>query len=328
MPGHGSTMRADRQDGRGFTLVELLVAVSVVVILIGLSMPMLTMAKRVAGATNTRSLLQKVDAALGLFRNDAGGYPYVPWSTAANAPPLSDGGPPANRLAYHLGHDMTSTEMADLRADIDAAGTAYESGGSACIPAADINQPRSDLWSGDITAWTVWQGVFAAHLNKLAKTWATGNVMVGNVSVRKPVKNGSNPWKDGTALIANPRSRGFASDYLGGDLPARNVAGDDLLDMWGRQLVYVCPVSPGTVGYTPEGSGSNQIAVDWFGFAPRSGRAATSDLDSDVRTQASARFVYEPELWSAGPDGRFESHRPELANRDNIAPQNYQKGLR
>ncbi len=49
---------------------------------------------------------------------------------------------------------------------------------------------------------------------------------------------------------------------------------------------------------------------------------------SDRRFYAAPGFELEFELWSAGPDGRFAWMRDEAANRDNVAGDLYDQGLR
>jgi hypothetical protein len=68
------------------------------------------------------------------------------------------------------------------------------------------------------------------------------------------------------------------------------------------------------------------VREDWYGLGT-AGRAATTALASDLGTTASAAFVTQPELWSAGPDGRIARQRNHRDNRDNLAAGAYLTGL-
>jgi len=133
--------------------------------------------------------------------------------------------------------------------------------------------------------------------------------------------------------------QGWRADYLvdafkvravgsqSGNLsPDRNV----ILDVWGNPLVYVCAVSPGARAY--QQAGSNEDSVHGvpdehrYGMEPK-GRTATTLLHSDIRSTAAAGFVLEFELWSCGPDGKFDVMRDASANTDNISALPYNKGL-
>lgn len=326
MGGHGCIMRVDRgMDGMngGFTLIEVFVVVSIVILLVGMLTPMLIMAQREAAKTNTRSLMQKVSGGVNMFRLDVGGFPYQAWDVKANPPPAADLSPPVNNLAYRLCRDLTAGEMANLRADINTAGDAYESGGAAFIPASSFNMPKSTNWVGSYST-----TMGSLQINRVAKQWATANVMVGNVQVGMPTKSGSDPWVYGASLLIKPMSNGYASDYLSRDVPVKNISGDAIVDMWGNSLVYVCPVQPGVESFLPEGVGFNFLDTGWFAMAPRSFRRATLSVDSDIRDSAAERFIAQPEIWSAGPDRLLSSRRPEAVNKDNIAAFEYNKELR
>ncbi len=305
--------------------MELLAVMAVISVLVGMSMPLLSFARRQANRTNTTSLMRKVDGGLRLFRIDHGGFPYREWSEAVNPPPASNGFPPENLLAYHLCHDLSDTERTNLQTDVDAAGNAYEVGGLARIPSTDYNAQSYTSWTSTNTGTA---RVSAFHLNRLARQWARTNVMIGNVEIRRTVKSGSSPWIEGGRILTAPTTKGCAIDYLSHDIPVRNRANDAILDLWGNPLIYICPVQPGVVGYFGENIGSDMINTAWFGFSPRSRRTATTALDSDMRATAGNRFVFQYELWSAGPDGLMTSLRTEAENRDNIQAEDYLRDLR
>jgi prepilin-type N-terminal cleavage/methylation domain-containing protein len=59
----------------GFTIIELLTVMSIIVILIGLLVPALNMAKRYAKTVRQRAQFHSIDAAIELFSNEFEGYP-------------------------------------------------------------------------------------------------------------------------------------------------------------------------------------------------------------------------------------------------------------
>ena len=60
--------RAGRR-GTGFTLVELLTVVAIIMLLIGILIPTLSRAREQAKATATRAILKAVGEGLDMFRN-------------------------------------------------------------------------------------------------------------------------------------------------------------------------------------------------------------------------------------------------------------------
>jgi prepilin-type N-terminal cleavage/methylation domain-containing protein len=68
----------------GFTIVELLTVMSIIVILIGLLVPALNMAKQYAKKLKQMAMFHSIDAALELFNNEFDGYPP---SGALDPPP-------------------------------------------------------------------------------------------------------------------------------------------------------------------------------------------------------------------------------------------------
>lgn len=85
---------------RAFTLIELLIVVTIVVALMGMLSVMLGIAQRSGRVTNTRATLMKVDQSLRLFKIDMGVYP---WQTDLGVPPAEPvqwGNNLAKRLAW------------------------------------------------------------------------------------------------------------------------------------------------------------------------------------------------------------------------------------
>jgi len=74
-----------------FTIVELLTVMSIIVILIGLLVPSLNMAKRYAKKVRQAAQFHSIDAAIELFNNEYDGYPPSD---------AMDGAPPGNKEPY------------------------------------------------------------------------------------------------------------------------------------------------------------------------------------------------------------------------------------
>lgn len=168
-----------------------------------------------------------------------------------------------------------------------------------------------------------------------------------------------------TKLIASPASAaspGWSDNYLAGELEAWTVQGDTIMDVWGNPLIYVCQVLPGCKPALAKpfiGSGYVLRYIDPgnYGLAA-SGRRSLAPYDnytqqalaadtatdpdtgaarlpdpanpyaSDIRYYAGDNFTMEPELWSAGRNGKFAWRRDDAVNSDNIPARNYLQGMR
>jgi type II secretory pathway pseudopilin PulG len=67
-----------------FTIIELLTVMSIIVILIGLLVPAMSMAKQYAKKLKQMAMFHSIDAAMELFNNEFDGYPP---SGALDPPP-------------------------------------------------------------------------------------------------------------------------------------------------------------------------------------------------------------------------------------------------
>lgn len=154
---------------------------------------------------------------------------------------------------------------------------------------------------------------------------------------RGPVLDGSSVPDPVNAPGQGP-VQGWRAEYLADVLRQRtspDAPGDlsmdrrTILDLWGNPLVYVCTAAPGVRGYSHIGNINGGAGIDErrYGMGPREREAADS-LHSDIRATAAKPYVFEFELWSAGPDGKFDVMRDAAANRDNIAIIPYTRGLR
>lgn len=153
---------------------------------------------------------------------------------------------------------------------------------------------------------------------------------------RGPVLDGSSVSDPINAPGQRP-VQGWRAEYLADVLRQRQSAdgpGDlsvdrrTILDIWGNPLIYVCTAAPGVRGYGHIGNKNGGASIDErrYGMAPRA-RTVTESLNSDIRTTSTAAYALEFELWSAGPDGRFDVMRDAAVNRDNISIMAYTKGM-
>lgn len=338
---------------RAFTMIELLVVISIIALLAGMLMPVINLTNRMSRMRNTENLLRKVETALNAFRKEVRVYPFA-------AAPATDAGPWGNDLGYRLAHDLTATERDNLDADLKAASGAYLNTGGAFIKETDIDQPAYGFASGstfnnqaislgdpncDKFRW--FSDAHCAAINRVASERATVGVLSGNVGITRTVPGGGTPpqpWKDGSALLSAPKSRGYCADYLSSDLSKREIsyvtsAGvqvpEQILDQYGQAVVYLNPVLNGVSAFTQQDNGGGAYETGklmvvkpfWYKLDAR-GRTPTTALASSCRTTAALAYVLSYELWSAGPDRLFDGQRDSIVNRDNISITRYLKGLR
>jgi len=64
-----------KHKNKGFTLVEVMTAVTIIVILVALLMPALSMVRRMANETAQKAQFAAIDMAIMAFKNDYGDYP-------------------------------------------------------------------------------------------------------------------------------------------------------------------------------------------------------------------------------------------------------------
>ncbi len=72
-------------EKKGFTLVELLTAVAIVIMLLGLLMPALSLVRKLANQTKQKAQIGSIEIALNMYKNDFGQYPPSHgWKTTAS----------------------------------------------------------------------------------------------------------------------------------------------------------------------------------------------------------------------------------------------------
>ena len=321
----------------GFSLVELLIVLSIIALLMGLLMPAISIIRNNAMRANTENLLRKVDTALHGFKVDARAFPYA-------AGPQDPIGPWTNLLGYRLNHTLTENEFKAFTRDLNAVQNAYLPGGSHCIVMDHVDLPRNAIFHTDNTGNQEEKDVqkfgegereiLASAANRLGSERAAVGIMCGNIKIKGTQPGGAgSPWKDrASPILASPQSLGWTSEYLKGQLQKNEMRLDAdgipqaIIDRYGRELVYVNPVVAGVNGFSHQHVGG---LVDplWFNFQTKY-RTATATMDSDIRTTAALEHVADFELWSAGRDGRFHAQRNHPDNRDNISIVRYNKGLK
>lgn len=292
-----------------FTLVEVIVVLAIILALAGLATPVLQIASKSARRTNTQALLGKVDAGLGRFRLDVGAYPWQDHDTTTPDFASID-----NRLAYHLARTLDSAERSQLDHDAKAAAAAYNAGTHRfTVATCPIDQN---------------QAAACQVLNRMGRERARLMIHAGHGDIDGVGTKAGVPLLTGGAT-----TQGWGADYLGGDLPRRNIRGDAIVDYHGNPLLYVAPIVAGVEGtwvapsiLPEEYPRQKYIDASAVGFAAR-GRTVTTIQTSDIRSTAAAAYCLEPELWSVGADGRAHPSRDDRANADNLPARAYTKGL-
>jgi prepilin-type N-terminal cleavage/methylation domain-containing protein len=87
-----------KRKNKGFTLVEVMTTVTIIVILVALLIPALSMVRRMANETAQKAQFAAIDMAIMAFRNDFGDYPPL----SSNCPSPSNNYCGAQRLAEAL----------------------------------------------------------------------------------------------------------------------------------------------------------------------------------------------------------------------------------
>lgn len=270
---------------RGFTLIELLVTVGIIAILAGMLMPVLGVARRQGNITNTKVLLRKIDAALIVFRNEVGGFPYASDTASTNF---------SNHLGFTLCYDKAvaqargtwvaaeavagGTLMAQRKALVREQGKAFSDAHAATLAYDPVNGLASTrYYSATINSIVITETnkqhyqptdirtepttSFNQHvmtLSRMAMERARVGIMCGNTAVKSCVwVAASSKWDQaGVELVsasvqrdpANPTYTGWVGDYLLGELTGRDRDPADpnvFIDAFGQSINYQCTIIPG-----------------------------------------------------------------------------------
>ena len=246
----------------GFTLVELLIVLTILAMLIALVMPLLLLAERSAKRSNSEAILRKVDAAARQFQRDVDVLPYQ-----ATYPDAVDAGNPfPNNLVRRLGRALgdadrsailalaaTAAEKYRYSQDINSNSATAETGlpsnltfRMSYVPLAGlvaITQSYGNLKNPD-------RRRAAATLNRMAAARARDAVMAGATNLRGGfIAVGSTLHADltGDALLTPVEvggAVGWCDDYLAGELQPSAMRGEAVLDAWGNPVIQVGQVIP------------------------------------------------------------------------------------
>lgn len=102
------------QRWRGFTLLELLIVVSIIAVLTSMTSVLLSMAGRKARQVNTLAIMAKVEGAIRLFRTDMRTYPFQTDLTTADSDPSKW----TNNLGFRLAWSPTDAERTAYAAKV------------------------------------------------------------------------------------------------------------------------------------------------------------------------------------------------------------------
>lgn len=369
----------------GFTLIELMMVIAILSILSVMAMPVLSVAQRLAKRSATEAVMRKCDTALRLFRLETGTYPYQ-----ADYADLDNGEQPTNRLYFHLGTTLTPADFLKLKTDIDTAAAQYTydctpAGGSGdaeeptaaprlgphAFVSTDVKPGVAWAFNNHSNTWILPSSVTgsrarmatAAILNRMARERARRAILAGHTaitgcSMTDALRPDGNVYITGrdlsaTPLLTNPASSaqpGWGADYLYGELEARYIDGDTVLDAYRRPLVYVgqviegmrssggflfdaaaVPIDSREYGLARSGRRSLALIDPFTGEPLQADGAALPDptrrMHSDRRSYAAPGHETTFELWSMGASGRMGWMRDDPRNGDNIPLLPYDKGL-
>jgi prepilin-type N-terminal cleavage/methylation domain-containing protein len=309
----------------GFTLIEVLMVVTIIVILTSMMFPMLSMMHRVTLKERTTFLEKKVDTALRLFKGEWGVYPcqsaypdLVSGQTFASVP---------NHLAYRLGTDISAQPAgANVRQDMIAVGMLYNPQAPSPFTYNLTNTPA------------IKYNLMGIVLNRLASEQQAMGILAGNLDLRGQVVSddtghvytdlsasrivsavGANPAPYNTiASAANPVEPGWAGNYLQGEIEAKYLdsTGTTILDAYRNPMVYICQAVPGMslwAGFnyndpTNPGAPNNLNYVGFFGASDYAWNGFTTSVLNPARWGVGA-LGFDP---TTGPGPGLIASRPGL----------------
>ncbi|MBN8525222.1 MAG: type II secretion system protein [Planctomycetes bacterium] len=274
-------MDRDPRQARGFTVLELLIVVSIIAVLAGMFTALLGIAGRQARRANSEATMRKVATAIRMFQRDNGVLPYqarYPVAGAGAAVVLQKGWndypdavspaePFPNILARRLARTMDASEQAAVHTAAATAAAKYgyyarlrsaSSGsielGSTLAYCKEHIQALDGQVNINLTLTsTVDAARLSSYLNRSAADRARRAIYAGALDLEGPLIAGPTSTAAAKDLTATPLltgaeagslTTGWCDDYLEGGLAERDRSGDAVIDAWGRPLVYVCMVVP------------------------------------------------------------------------------------
>ena len=288
-PVQGSA-KVHRQPSRSaFTLIEMLIVVTIISILSGMVMTMVGTVRRTSMKSATQSVERKVETALRLFKDEYCVYPYQNTYPAMNANAV--GQAYNNNLYYRVGNniDPTNGDRDNVISDIATAEGQYcynatlageygafsEGGQPSSFTyriATIVTTPGVHCLSGSLAGNNVFLGSVAVVVNKMAQEWVGNAMLAGAVNVKGQVifdaygtmiqDNSGKNILSSPATCASAAKPGWASDYLTGDIESRYIACTDILDAWHHPLVYICQALPAVKGVSANTNGEVIMPFD------------------------------------------------------------------
>ncbi len=279
---------------RGFTLVEILVVIGIVVILAGLLVPMVARSMRQAKQTRTAADMQSISTALEAFKMDHGDYPRTEAGTQNTG---------AAMLGRYLNGPLGDGVTPPAPAPTDP-------------PTYD---PAVDYGAGDPVLYSS---------NTYVSLAASSGVTPGSDVTKWAVCNNLTDFVDGPGIRMRAGGKKYGPYVTSEKMSMRGVV---FVDGNGSPILYF-PARPGAGGnlsaqdaYVNISSASPKSSMKYDAndniepFRRTTGetaadvlkriRAYLGDYDGDglIETNVGEKIITEAPylLWAAGPDGRF-----------------------
>ncbi len=330
----------------GFTIIELLVTVAIIILLLGLLLVGLQAAARSAQVAQTKSLLSAINRALVSFKKDVGYYPPVlgpgtgqgtqpagelGYARDLLVPPYAVSGSPTNLELeewnsftslpeYLLGYGPRAADGYGI--DINAAGGQVGTAAALESPALGIRHPGRD---------GVWGAYSTPISNSLARgAFAARNTNVSNTAGNSPLfrRKAMGPYLDLKDAVSLGGVAGFNTTtgepmiVRASDAPNFESLPKVIVDYWGSPIRYF------RRPYTLPDAGSVTTGFnvgDFFGLRPQSFDQGTdvdgvADGASDTSTSRALQAA-EFALLSYGPNKSWDRTTRADAqgkNKDNI----------
>jgi prepilin-type N-terminal cleavage/methylation domain-containing protein len=308
------TPTPQRPRPRGFTLVEILIVIGIIVVLAAILVPTIGRAMRQAKRTRTAADIQSLAMAIEAFKADHNDIPRtIPGTPNLGAAilgkylngPLGDGylptspGPPAAR-------DDTADPPAWDAAVEYPAGAAVQNGGTRFVSLI----PNSGVATNTLTTWQDCGTGDAIHdfQDGPGFRMQAGRKKYGPYVTAEKMKMGGIAFVDGNgnAILYFPGRPGTGGSYATpNSYVARSSAASDnkALMKYDADDNLECFRRPAEAAQT-QALARIQVAMGDINF------------DGDIDTAAGEKPAYEGDyvLWAAGPDGKFG---PDIDNSAN-----------